>query len=88
MPISSYTNDTNYNLSCLYKVAEVSLLLPAASYRLRVQPDEVLSLQFIGSSEIKIKTYSYVITLYLVIGISCAIPSVGISLLSCKLKFL
>lgn len=88
MPISSHTIDTNDKLSFLYKVAEVSLLPADTSYMLRMQPDEVLSLQFIWSSEIKIKTYPYVIILYLVIGTSCAIPSVGISFLSCKLKFL
>lgn len=88
MPISSHANDTNYKLSCLHKVAEVRLLPPDTSYMLRIQPDEVLSLQFIWSSEIKIKTYLYVIMLYLVIGTSCAIPSVVISFLSCKLKFL
>lgn len=88
MPISSHTNDMNDKLICLYKVAEVGLLPPDTSYMLRVQPDEVSSLQFIWSSEIKIKTYPYVITLYVVIGTSCAIPSVGISFLSCKLKSL
>lgn len=88
MPISSHTNDTNDKLTCLYEVAELTLSPPDTSYMLRMQPDEVLSLQFISSSEIKINTYPYVITLYLVIGTSCVILSVGISFLSCKLKFL
>lgn len=88
MPISSHTNDRNNKLTCLYKVTEMNLLPADTSYMLRMQPDEVLPLQFIWSSEIKIKTHPYVTTLYLVIGTSCAIPSVGISFLSCKLKFL
>lgn len=77
VPISSHTSAKNVSP---YKVAVACLLPPDTTYMCRVQPVEVLSLWLIWSSETKIKTCPCVITLYLVIGMSCAIPAEGISL--------
>lgn len=82
LPFSTHVSfHTNAKNICQYKVGAVSLLPPDTSYMCRAQPVEVLSLQSFWSSETKIKKkYPYVITLYLVVGTSCAIPSAGISL--------
>lgn len=76
IPVSFHTNTKNISLC---KVAVVSLLPRDTSYTRGAQLVEVLSLWFLWSSGTKINTYPYVITLYLAIGASCAIPSEGIS---------